>query len=117
MNIFDMDADELNEYMAGEDVVICLPHYLLADWRECWGAHCVGMYLFAQTAKMTGVKRVVFASTTAYYGLMDGMRHMGHAVTEAAPHVTQYAFNAEYMVAEADKHQIAYMSGAIYKEE
>jgi nucleoside-diphosphate-sugar epimerase len=86
--------DELRACMGGCDVVVHLAAISWPkpgkQWWEFWKENCVAVHRVAQAAVDCGVKRLVFTSSTAYYGCEEGIPVLEGPHFEDGPHPTQY---------------------------
>lgn len=85
----------LARYMAGCDVVVHLsaiawphPH---KDWYQFWRHNCLAVQEVAATSVASGVKRLVFTSSTAYYGFEANVPlRINAPAKEGEQHISQY---------------------------
>jgi len=62
-------------------------------WGEYFSTNCIGTYRVADAAIRAGVKRLVFASSTAYYGCEDGIPFRQPVMEESPPIATYLKAN------------------------
>ena len=88
-----LDSDALAEAMAGCEMVVhlaAIPGPIEGpDWGDYFGANCLGTFNVAERAAMYSVKRLVFASSLAYYGYETGIP-LRKPVTEESPPIPTY---------------------------
>lgn len=117
------NQSRLDAAMTGCDVVIHLagiPHPLPhLEWPEYFQANVLGTELVAETAVKQGVKRLVFASSTAYYGAHRGFPFdPGDGIDEQSPNAVQRYATAEMpdMAIDYNRAALAYACSKVAAE-
>jgi len=87
------DSGDLEPAMAEADAVAhlaAIPHPNPARrWEDYWGLNVVGTQEVARGAAEAGVQRLVYASSTAYYGAQRGWLHGPFPLVEIGPNAVQ----------------------------
>ena len=112
------DYATLTERMAGCDVVVHLaaipfphPH---KSWREFWHHNVLAVAELAQAAHVCKVKRIVYTSSTTYYGFEDGVSLLGFPFVETDKHISQYMKPSE--LTKVSLPAISYMQSKVIAE-
>jgi len=63
-------------------------------WEDYFITNCVGTYHVADAAMRAGIKRLLFASSTAYYGCENGIPFRRPVIEESPPIATYLKANA-----------------------
>lgn len=88
-----LDYDNLKEAMKGCDVVVHLAAIRGPDetktFADYFKINCEGTFNVAQAAMQNGVKRIVYSSSTGYYGLERGVPYV-KPIKEPNPIITQH---------------------------
>ncbi|NQZ84765.1 MAG: NAD(P)-dependent oxidoreductase [Nanoarchaeales archaeon] len=72
-----LDYDKVNSAMVGCDVVIHLAAhrkpYDDKEFKDYFDTNCIGTFNVAQAAVSNGVKKIIYSSSTSYYGCENGI--------------------------------------------
>ncbi|MCH7759035.1 NAD(P)-dependent oxidoreductase [Patescibacteria group bacterium] len=112
-----LDYKRLKQSIRGCDIVIhCAAlrkPYQDKTFADYFQINCLGTFNIAQAAVETGVKRLIFTSSTSYYGAEKGIPHL-RPIRESNPVLTQHVQLKDLHCRDCD---IAYSTSKVIAEQ
>jgi len=112
-----LNFEQLKSAMKGCDVVVHLAAIKAPfpdkNWSEYFYSNCIGTFNVAEAALQNKVKRLIYASSTTYYGIENGIP-FPKPIKESNPVVTQFATADALSCRDCD---IAYSTSKVIAEQ
>ncbi len=111
------DIQHLNNKMQGVDIVVHTAAYRKPyedkTFKDYFETNCIGTFNVAHSATEAGVKRLIFTSSTSYYGIEKGIPFV-KPVQENNPVMTQHVKVGDLSCRDCD---IAYSTSKVIAEQ